>query len=283
MSALRRPVGRATSGWNSSATGCSASPSPNCSSGRSPARRRASSPGVWRTRARESCAEIATRLGCRPLSQARRRRGACGRAAQPDHPGGCLRSDHRRGLHRWRLRGRQGLVERAFQALLEAPRRPLRDPKSALQEWAQGRACRRRPTPWSSRPGPIMRPKFRVMVKVKGAESEFGLGHIEAHRGTGGGAKPSLERGRAGRRKSMEQPEQTDTKAGFVALIGAPECGQVDAAQLARRLQGLDRLAQGADDARAGARHRHRGRGADHVRRHARHLQAASAASTGPW
>ncbi len=68
------------------------------------------------------------------------------------------------------------VVERAFQPLLEAPRRPLRDPKSALQEWAQGRGL---PPPTYSiveQTGPDHAPKFRVMVKVKGAETEFGLG-----------------------------------------------------------------------------------------------------------
>jgi ribonuclease-3 len=68
------------------------------------------------------------------------------------------------------------LVERSFQELLEAPRRPLRDPKSALQEWAQGRGL---PPPTYSvveQIGPDHAPKFRVVVKVKGAENEFGSG-----------------------------------------------------------------------------------------------------------
>lgn len=70
----------------------------------------------------------------------------------------------------------RGLIERAFQPLLEAPRRPLRDPKSALQEWAQGRGL---PPPTYAiveQTGPDHAPRFRVMVKVKGAETEFGLG-----------------------------------------------------------------------------------------------------------
>ncbi|MBM1171341.1 ribonuclease III [Microvirga arabica] len=70
----------------------------------------------------------------------------------------------------------RSVVERAFQPLLEAPRRPLRDPKSALQEWAQGRGL---PPPTYAiveQTGPDHAPKFRVMVKVKGAETEFGLG-----------------------------------------------------------------------------------------------------------
>jgi ribonuclease-3 len=68
------------------------------------------------------------------------------------------------------------LVERSFRDLLEAPRRPLRDPKSALQEWAQGRGL---PPPTYTvveQTGPDHAPKFRVMVKVKGSESEFGGG-----------------------------------------------------------------------------------------------------------
>ncbi|WP_114943768.1 ribonuclease III [Microvirga calopogonii] len=68
------------------------------------------------------------------------------------------------------------LVERSFQPLLEAPRRPLRDPKSALQEWAQGQGL---PPPTYSvaeQTGPDHAPKFRVMVKVNGAEGEFGSG-----------------------------------------------------------------------------------------------------------
>ena len=68
------------------------------------------------------------------------------------------------------------LVERSFKALLEAPRRPLRDPKSALQEWAQGRGLPPPTYTVAEQTGPDHAPKFRVMVKVKGAETEFGHG-----------------------------------------------------------------------------------------------------------
>ncbi|MEE1611622.1 ribonuclease III [Microvirga sp. CF3016] len=70
----------------------------------------------------------------------------------------------------------RNLVERSFQSLLEAPRRPLRDPKSALQEWAQGRGL---PPPTYSiaeQTGPDHAPRFRVVVKVKGSEGAFGQG-----------------------------------------------------------------------------------------------------------
>ena len=56
---------------------------------------------------------------------------------------------------------------------------------------------------------------------------------------------------------------------------------QVDAGQPAGRHQGVDRHAQGADDARHRARHRHAWQGADRLRRHARHLQAAPPARPG--
>lgn len=70
----------------------------------------------------------------------------------------------------------RSLVERSFKALLEAPRRPLRDPKSALQEWAQGRGLPPPTYTVAEQTGPDHAPKFRVMVKVKGAETEFGHG-----------------------------------------------------------------------------------------------------------
>ncbi|MBZ6076907.1 ribonuclease III [Microvirga sp. WGZ8] len=68
------------------------------------------------------------------------------------------------------------LVAQAFKELLHAPRRPLRDPKSALQEWAQGKGF---PPPTYAvveQTGPDHAPKFRVSVKVKDHNSDFGLG-----------------------------------------------------------------------------------------------------------
>jgi ribonuclease III len=68
------------------------------------------------------------------------------------------------------------VVERAFGDLLSTPRRPLRDPKSALQEWVQGRGL---PTPAYTiveQTGPNHAPKFTIRVAVQGAESGLGRG-----------------------------------------------------------------------------------------------------------
>lgn len=70
----------------------------------------------------------------------------------------------------------RALVERSFRDKLENPRRSLRDPKSFLQEWAQGRGL---PTPTYTvveQTGPDHAPKFKLMVTVQDLESEFGIG-----------------------------------------------------------------------------------------------------------
>ncbi|WP_029003174.1 ribonuclease III [Azorhizobium doebereinerae] len=61
-----------------------------------------------------------------------------------------------------------GVVERFWRSRLEAPRRPLRDPKTVLQEWAQGRGL---PPPAYrdvARTGPDHAPSFRVAVELPG-------------------------------------------------------------------------------------------------------------------
>ena len=70
----------------------------------------------------------------------------------------------------------RALVERAFSEPLSAPRRPLRDAKTALQEWAQGRGL---PTPTyaiKERSGPDHAPRFVVAAQVEGFAEEIGLG-----------------------------------------------------------------------------------------------------------
>ncbi|MEN3347487.1 MAG: ribonuclease [Bradyrhizobium sp.] len=67
-------------------------------------------------------------------------------------------------------------VERNWTERMNKPRRPLRDPKTVLQEWAQGKGL---PTPVYrevERTGPHHDPQFRVAVDLPGLASAEGLG-----------------------------------------------------------------------------------------------------------
>jgi ribonuclease-3 len=68
------------------------------------------------------------------------------------------------------------LIERLWRERMLAPVRPLRDPKTMLQEWAQGRGL---PTPAYrevERTGPHHNPEFRVAVDVVALQSAEGRG-----------------------------------------------------------------------------------------------------------
>ena len=62
----------------------------------------------------------------------------------------------------------RALVERSFDAQMRAPSRPLRDPKTALQEWAQGRGLPAPSYAERERSGPDPAPEFVVAVTVAG-------------------------------------------------------------------------------------------------------------------
>jgi ribonuclease-3 len=67
-------------------------------------------------------------------------------------------------------------VERNWTERMRKPRRPLRDPKTVLQEWAQSK---RLPTPVYreiERTGPHHDPQFRVAVDLPGLEPAEGVG-----------------------------------------------------------------------------------------------------------
>jgi ribonuclease-3 len=70
----------------------------------------------------------------------------------------------------------EGFVERFWKERMLKPLRPLRDPKTMLQEWAQARAL---PTPVYrelARTGPHHNPKFRVAVELPDRPPAEGLG-----------------------------------------------------------------------------------------------------------
>lgn len=68
------------------------------------------------------------------------------------------------------------VISRVWKARMRAPRRPLQDAKTALQEWAQARG---RPTPLYreiGRSGPDHAPKFVIRVEIDGYASAEGEG-----------------------------------------------------------------------------------------------------------
>jgi len=68
------------------------------------------------------------------------------------------------------------LIERLWRERMLTPVRPLRDPKTMLQEWAQGRGL---PTPAYrevERRGPHHNPEFRVAVDVAALQPAEGIG-----------------------------------------------------------------------------------------------------------
>jgi ribonuclease-3 len=70
----------------------------------------------------------------------------------------------------------RAVVERAFGEAMHMPRRPLRDAKTALQEWAQARGLAAPTYALIERQGPDHAPEFRIAVNVEGLESAQGVG-----------------------------------------------------------------------------------------------------------
>ena len=63
------------------------------------------------------------------------------------------------------------LVERYWLERLQKPRRPLRDPKTALQEWAQARGLPAPTYKEVKRSGPAHAPNFTIAAQVEGFEN----------------------------------------------------------------------------------------------------------------
>jgi ribonuclease-3 len=116
---------------------------------------------------KESCAEVAREWGIEAhirLGDSERSAGAVKTAILGD---ACESIIGAVFLDAGYLAARE-VVVRAFEPRMRAPRRPLRDAKTALQEWAQARGL---PTPSYrelSRRGPDHAPEFTIAVEVEG-------------------------------------------------------------------------------------------------------------------
>lgn len=62
----------------------------------------------------------------------------------------------------------KAVVTRAFEPRMRSPRRPLRDPKTALQEWAQARGLPPPSYRQTARQGPDHAPEFTICVEIPG-------------------------------------------------------------------------------------------------------------------
>jgi ribonuclease-3 len=65
----------------------------------------------------------------------------------------------------------RALVEKGWAQRMQQPRRPLRDPKTALQEWAQARGKAPPVYREIDRAGPAHKPEFTIAVDVEGYAS----------------------------------------------------------------------------------------------------------------
>jgi len=70
----------------------------------------------------------------------------------------------------------RGFIERLWQPLIAGSPRPPRDPKTELQEWAQGRGLPLPAYREVGRDGPAHAPKFVIEVEVKGHAAVRGAG-----------------------------------------------------------------------------------------------------------
>lgn len=96
----------------------------------------------------------------------------------------------------------RALVEKGWRQRMQQPRRPLRDPKTALQEWAQARG---KPPPVYreiERAGPAHKPEFTIAVDVEGFDP------VEAR----GASKRAGEQAAA--RAFMQREDIKDVKEG---------------------------------------------------------------------
>jgi ribonuclease III len=116
---------------------------------------------------RESCAEVALEWGAETfvrLGEGERQAGTSKTAIFSDVCESLIGAAFLDGGYEVA----KAIVTRAFEPRMRSPRRPLRDPKTALQEWAQARGLEPPLYKESSRAGPDHAPEFTMAVCVKG-------------------------------------------------------------------------------------------------------------------
>ncbi len=123
---------------------------------------------------RESCADVARAWSIEPqirLGPGERTNAALRTAILGDICEAVIGAVYRDGGYE----SAAALVRRAFGPQMLTPNRPLRDPKTALQEWAQARGLAAPLYRAVDRQGPDHAPQFTVAVVVDGhAEAEAG-------------------------------------------------------------------------------------------------------------
>jgi ribonuclease-3 len=120
---------------------------------------------------RESCAEVALEWGAEAflrLGEGERQAGASNKAA--------ILSDICESLIGAVFldagyEAAKAVVRQAFEPRMRSPRRPLRDPKTTLQEWAQARGLEAPLYREIARSGPHHAPEFTMSVKVAGFDA----------------------------------------------------------------------------------------------------------------
>ena len=137
---------------------------------------------------------------------------------------------------------RRNVRGKVWSERMRTPVRPLRDPKTTLQEWAQGRGL---PTPTYrevGRSGPHHSPEFRIAVELPKLAPAEGSGRSK--RAAEQAAAQALLQ-REGVTADRWQWLTTPRKQRAMRIRRADwraQCRQIDAAEYARWLQGDDRL-----------------------------------------
>ena len=118
---------------------------------------------------RESCAEVALEWGaeaCVRLGEGERQAGTSKTTIFSDVCESLIGAVFLDGGYD----AARAVVMRAFGERMRSPRRPLRDPKTALQEWAQARGLEPPLYKETARAGPDHAPEFTMSVVVRGFE-----------------------------------------------------------------------------------------------------------------